>query len=89
MIEQETGLFQTINDARVEAKKIAEFYNETVVVTKHIDGFEIEMYPEWANTDKEVELFVEIGKEIVLESDDQIKKSNEEGANAFRFTISV
>mgnify|MGYP001181438114 FL=1 len=59
MIEQETGLFQTINDARVEAKKIAEFYNETVVVTKHIDGFEIEMYPEWANTDKEVELFVD------------------------------
>ena len=59
MIEQESGLFQTIEEAKVEAKIIAEFYKETVVVTEHIDGFEIEMYPEWANTDKEVKLFVD------------------------------
>ena len=59
MIEQESGLFQTIEEAKVEAKIIAEFYKETVVVTEHIDGFEIEMYPEWANTDKEVKLLVD------------------------------
>ena len=59
MIEQESGLFKTVDEAKVEAKILAEFYKETVVVTEHIDGFEIEMYPEWAYTDKEVKLFVD------------------------------
>jgi hypothetical protein len=59
MIEQESGLFQTLKAAKNEAKKLAEFYKETIVISRHYDGFEIEMYPDWANTDKEVKLFVD------------------------------
>ena len=53
------NLFKTKKQAEREAQRIAEFYTETVVVLKHYDGFEIEMYPEWANTDRDPLLFID------------------------------
>ena len=53
------NLFKTKKQAEREARRIAEFYTETVVVLKHYDGYEIEMYPEWANTDRDPILFID------------------------------
>ena len=52
-------LFKTRKKAEQEAKIVAEFYTETVVVLKHYDGFELEMYPEWARTEKEPLVFID------------------------------
>ena len=52
-------LFKTRKKAEQEAKSVAEFYTETVVVLKHYDRFELEMYPEWANTDKDPLVFID------------------------------
>jgi hypothetical protein len=53
------NLFKTRNEAEHEARLVADFYTETVVVLEHYDGFELEMYPEWARTEKEPLVFID------------------------------
>jgi len=53
------NLFKTKKQAEREARIIAEHYEETVVILEHFDGFEIEMYPEWARTEKEPLIFID------------------------------